>query len=62
MRVVKKERKLVKIVHYYDDGTSAVLEGKKNIQAYLNNINLAAMLVLSHCKEKIMKEKWKEKK
>jgi hypothetical protein len=54
-------KKLIKIIHKYNDGTERVLEGK-NIEAYSSNIAKASALLISHFPNSIEKEKWKEKK
>ena len=54
-------KKLIKVVHYFSDGTMRVLEGK-DIEAYQNNIARAAALLISHFPSSIEKENWKERK
>jgi len=55
------ERKLVKIVHKYDDGTERILEGK-DVEDYESNISNASFLLISHFPKRILKENWKERK
>lgn len=54
-------KKLIKVVHYFDNGTVCILEGK-DLEAYQNNIARASALLISHFPNSIEKEKWKEKK
>ena len=54
-------RKLIRVIHRYDDGTEKVLEGK-DTGAYQSNISKAAALLITHFPNSIEKENWKERK
>lgn len=55
------KKKLVKVIHRYDNGTERILEGK-DVEDYETNISNASFLLISHFPNRILKENWKERK